>query len=119
MRHWHHAFAFLTLSVLAGCGTCQNLAGNKAPFGGVAWDVNYALHGRGTGFLEDELFRPVAAIDTPISLVGDTFTLPIVLYAATSRYVQARIKDSQERTPEATEPPRQRDSELPGESAPH
>jgi hypothetical protein len=36
------------------------------PFGGTTADVDHVLHGNGT--LEGHFFRPVAALDTPLSL---------------------------------------------------
>lgn len=101
--------------MLAGCGTCQNLASDKRPFGGVSWDANYALHGRGTGYLEDELFRPIAALDSPISLAGDIVTLPITLYATADRRFRAAFEEAKSPWPERTprHPPPQNEPSAP------
>jgi uncharacterized protein YceK len=79
----------------AGCGTLDNLHSGKVPYGGVATDIDFAMHGN--GYVEDIIFRPIAVIDTPISLVCDTATLPITLYASARRFAQPRIEEMKRR----------------------
>ena len=84
--------AALALSVLSGCGTVSNLEHGCAPdayrplpsvYGGVQTDalvevvsVNKVREQPILGFVDIGLF----AADLPLSLVGDTATLPYVLY---------------------------------------
>jgi uncharacterized protein YceK len=82
----------LTALTLSGCGTVVNLTSSKepvhtmmtlqrAPYGGVAVDAQAAA-----GFLRTP--EPASAalglyflcVDLPLSLVGDTLTLPLVFY---------------------------------------
>ncbi len=85
----------VVLGMLSGCGTARNLIGSSDttpplyPFGGTAFDVDYAIHGG--GLVEDILFIPLAAIDIPFSIVGDVATLPLTVSYTT----YARWRDSQ------------------------
>ena len=75
-------FSILALIVFlgSGCGTIENLHTDSVPFGGTKYDIDYVMHGSGKMPVEDALvFRPIAAIDTPVSLVGDLVTLPVTL----------------------------------------
>lgn len=66
---------------------------------------------------------PMVAIETPLSLVGDTVTLPITLYAATSRYAHAQAEENKkqetqrERERVVTTPPAQHEPSLTDERA--
>jgi uncharacterized protein YceK len=58
-----------------GCGTLNNLQGVPTPtkpYGGFVADLDYAMHG--------PILRPLAAIDAPFSLLGDTLSLPLVYW---------------------------------------
>jgi uncharacterized protein YceK len=75
-------FSIPALIVLlgSGCGTIENLNADSVPFGGAKYDIDYVMHGSGKMPVEDALvFRPIAALDTPVSLVGDLITLPMTL----------------------------------------
>jgi len=116
------AFAILIGICFAGCGTFDNLnSTNVIPYGGVAHDIEFAKHGN--GYVEDIIFRPVAVIDTPISLVADTVTLPIALYAVGSRFAHAKAEENKkqaaqrERERVVTTPPAQDEPSLSDEKA--
>ena len=61
-------FAGLFLSAtLCGCGTMDNMTGGeRRMYGGVRQDVQHVKNG-----------RRAAALDVPLSAVGDTVTLPV------------------------------------------
>jgi uncharacterized protein YceK len=69
-------FAGLFLSAtLYGCGTMDNMTGGeRRVFGGVRQDVEHVKNG-----------RRAAALDVPLSAVGDTVTLPVTAVRAISQ----------------------------------
>jgi uncharacterized protein YceK len=77
----HRLFLPTLIALLgSGCGTIENLHTDSTPFGGTRYDVDYVMNGSGKSPVGDALvFRPMAAIDTPVSLVGDLVTLPVTL----------------------------------------
>jgi uncharacterized protein YceK len=75
-------FVLLLIGVLAGCGTTGNLLHDRpAYFGGVAddWDAFKAYSEHDSQSLVSDLFwSSFLAADLPLSLTGDTLTLPYI-----------------------------------------
>ena len=71
------------ICLLAGCGTICNMAQEGGPqvYGGVAFDI--ALIGKEiqNPAPSPEQANLMGVIDFPLSLIGDTITLPITLLA--------------------------------------
>ena len=68
----------LPLLAACGCGTIHNLHSREmAPYGGVTAEAEYIAHGQ--GLVEDMVGRPLAVLDFPLTIVGDTLTLPVTL----------------------------------------
>jgi uncharacterized protein YceK len=107
------AFGIFCAAILTGCATSGNLTGKQIPYGGFWYDVTFRRQA------EDVVgIGPVlAAVDAPLSFVGDTASLPITLGAATGRFIRARQNDAAERERRlpVTKVPPQSDPELPEE----
>lgn len=96
----------LCAAILAGCATSQNLAHDMVPYGGFWSDITFHRQS------EDVVgIGPVmAAVDAPLSLIGDTATLPITMCAATSRWIESKKDEAVMRewrraiAPEQSEP---------------
>jgi uncharacterized protein YceK len=101
------SIAVCTVAVMAttftGCGTIHNLPEGgpatlfappetRVPFGGVRMDANVGAEFMRTAFdgrIESLVLLPIPAyilfVDLPLSAVGDTLTLPYVLYQGPSK----------------------------------
>ncbi len=66
-----HLYALLVSVALCGCGTMDNMRGvhgESRVYGGLRQDVKEVARG-----------NPAAALDMPLSAVGDTVTLPVTV----------------------------------------
>jgi uncharacterized protein YceK len=78
-------FMLASLTGLTGCGTLVSLGDDAQPFGGVILESKIIAQGvpRGlgafTGDIDVPSLWPLALIDMPFSLFGDTLALPITL----------------------------------------
>lgn len=76
----------MMMMALGGCGTVRNLHEQKEPYGGVKIDNEVGVKYRERRPADDEYDIVNAArwaatvVDLPLSVVGDTLTLPYVLY---------------------------------------
>ena len=136
MRFLFQIFIVAMASLLPGCSTMANLSLDKKVYGGLAMDA-CAIPMVATAITPNQnpddsfplwvklLFGAGMIIDMPLTLVGDTLTLPITIPAAYRRFTtefETAIKHSDEATP----PPQNEDScsidpphlESPIESAP-
>jgi uncharacterized protein YceK len=121
--------AFFSLG-LGGCGTIQNLAPEahslagalkpSTPYGGVQADLEFAsLSVLGGGPFGVGL-AAAALVDVPLSAVGDTLTLPCVLYCNVRRHDEIMRWLEQgpgpipEGPPTSAPPPGQGSSAAPG-----
>src|SRR5712671_2909684 len=90
-----YGITVLACALFAGCATAGNLKTGQVPFGGVASEIRQLIDGRQAEDVAG-IGPPLVAIDTPLSLVGDTVTLPITIYAASSRYIDAKAQEMKE-----------------------
>jgi uncharacterized protein YceK len=89
MRTFLAILLFASLTAISGCGTLLNLGEkDSSPYGGVQMDSKIIAQGvplgpaAWTGDVDISSFWPLAMIDLPFSLVGDTLTLPITIASA-------------------------------------
>jgi uncharacterized protein YceK len=88
MRTFLAVTLFASLAGLSGCGTLFNLGQDAQPYGGVVLETQIIASGVPQGlypFIPDfdvPQLWPLAVVDMPFSLVGDTLTLPITLAIA-------------------------------------
>lgn len=80
--------AMVILASLLGCGTIGNMDHERTPYGGVAADVNHAINGQ--GLVEDIITVPLAVMDIPFSMVGDTITLPVTSFSSYAKWRETR-----------------------------
>jgi uncharacterized protein YceK len=70
-------------SLIAGCATILNIEGEKEVYGGVKIAPSMVADGLSTGQGNLNLLVGSALLfDLPLSLVGDTLTLPITVFSA-------------------------------------
>jgi uncharacterized protein YceK len=100
-RRWRLAVVAAVALSGGGCGTCVNVTnfapeeiggGRRAIYGGVVWDVENLARAVTTPqpryWLGVNLPMIVEhTIDTPLSAIGDTFTLPITVGQALGFYL--------------------------------
>jgi uncharacterized protein YceK len=83
--------AVLTLLLLSGCGTIANhTMGPGVPYNGLMWDGAFFAWGvqspGKTGWL-----IPVAVIDCPLTLAGDTLLLPVDIWGNVANMRQGNV----------------------------
>jgi uncharacterized protein YceK len=94
-----------TLLALSGCGT---LISDSSPYSGVCLDTKIVAQGipRGLGAWTCDIdvpsFWPLAVLDLPFSLVGDTLLLPFTLTAKLQMQSAEKLRQP---LPEGGEPP--------------
>jgi uncharacterized protein YceK len=83
-----------------GCGTVLNLSNDASPYGGVVLETKLVAEGVMAGpaawtcDITEVSFWPLALVDLPASLVGDTLTLPFSLKAQHERQRAEKAQDS-------------------------
>jgi uncharacterized protein YceK len=110
MRATKHLFGITLLAALTsitGCGTLLNLGEKDSPpYGGVILDSEIVAQGVPLGLaawshdIDVPSFWPLALIDLPFSLAGDTVTLPITV----TTFIQKQRESPLQRDPPTQAP---------------
>jgi len=88
--------AVVVACAVGGCGTVSNLSKDRLPYGGISEDVKEGIarwtdwwHPSGGHCISPTMQLMIAAsrfaVDLPLSVVGDTLTLPITVDATLNR----------------------------------
>lgn len=96
-------FSLLTVLVLvsSGCATTMNCLYTQKPYGGIVIDGKAIGKGCTPSNPGDVIVGVGAIVDTPLSLVGDTLTVPFILY---HKNLDSKSKyDDPEPSPQAKE----------------
>ena len=85
----------LLLLAASGCGTIRNLCADpevfprsdnpQSAYGGVRLDANTAAASTTLGWTDSPLLAFFWTLDLPLSAIGDTLTLPYILYIKNHR----------------------------------